>query len=66
MIRVTILTLVTAILWSAEAHAAETQGNLPVVVRASSQQVTCDIGPLAIVTAEAAGAGFTHGNAGGP
>jgi hypothetical protein len=60
MSRATILTLVTTILWSSQAHAATTQGNLPIVVLASSQQVTCDIGPPATVPAEAAAAGFTH------
>ena len=60
MIRVTILTLVTAILWSAEAHAATKQGNRTIQTLPSSQQVTCDVGPPAIIPPEAAAAGFTH------
>jgi hypothetical protein len=59
MSRVTILTLVTATLWSAEAHAANPQGDLTFKV-VPLQPVTCDRGSPAIVPAEAAAAGFTH------
>ena len=61
MVRITLVSLVIALLWSAAAHLAAAQGQS---VRrggvAASQQVTCDIGPPATVPVEAAAAGFTH------
>jgi hypothetical protein len=51
--------LVPALIWSA-AVAQEQTAPLTVGVVPHGQQVACDIGPPAIVPAEAAAAGFTH------
>jgi len=61
MVRITLVSLVIALSWSAAAHLAAAQGQS--VRRGGvpgSQQVTCDIGPPATVSAEAAAAGFMH------
>jgi hypothetical protein len=61
MVRITLVSIVIALLWSAAAHLAAAQGQS--VRRGgvqASQQVTCDIGPPAAVPVEAAAAGFTH------
>jgi len=60
MVRITLVSLVIALLWSAATHLAAAQGQSVHGGVPASQQVACDIGPPAPVPVEAVAAGLTH------